>query len=88
MAAASLVLGIISLVVGVFVGVHGWIGAILGAAGIVLAVLARKENPENGVATAGLVCSIVGLCLSAVMFLACSLLVRTVQNVASLVTGA
>lgn len=55
--------------------------------GIVLAVLARKENPDSGVATAGLVCSIVGLCLSAVMFLACSLLVRTVQGVASLVTG-
>lgn len=87
MAAASLVLGIISLVIGVFVGVHGWIGAILGAVGIVLAVLARKENPDSGVATAGLVCSIVGLCLSAVMFLACSLLVRTVRGVASLVTG-
>ena len=62
MAVASVVLGIISLVIGIFsAGSLGWLGAILAVVGIILGALGRKNPEKKGMATAGLVCSIIGV---------------------------
>ncbi len=70
MGVASLVLGIISIVLSLFGGT--WVSALIGIVGIVLGALAKKANPENsGMATAGMVCSIIGTVLSLLVFIAC-----------------
>ena len=72
---ASLVLGILSLVV-VWFGYGSLLAMILSIIGIVLGVGARKElTPDQGrgLATAGMICSIIGLVLSTLWLLACVL---------------
>lgn len=71
---AGLVLGILSLVLNFFGGVAAVnvVSLILAIIGIVASVKARKENP-SGVATAGLVLSIIAVCLGGVTFFACTL---------------
>ncbi len=70
MGVASLVLGIVALVF-TFFGPAGWIGLIIGIIGIILGALAKKNNP-SGIATAGLVCSIIGTAVCGIGFLACA----------------
>jgi len=72
MGIASLVLGILSLLVGIFGGIISWSGAILGIIGIVLAVQGRKNPEQSGMATAGLVLSIIGTIISLVFYVACA----------------
>ncbi|MGI6498315.1 MAG: hypothetical protein ACOX0U_05775 [Oscillospiraceae bacterium] len=69
-AIASLVLGIVSLIFA-WIGYFAIIGIAASIVGIVLSVSAKKTLPpqEAGIATAGMVCSIVGLCLSAIFFI-------------------
>ena len=67
LAVASLVLGIVSIVFSFFIQ---WLGLIIGIVGIVLGVMAKKKNP-CGMATAGLVLSIIGTILCALIFIAC-----------------
>lgn len=73
MGVASLVLGIISIIIGLFsAGSLGWCGAILGIIGIVLGAFGKKNNPENaGLAKAGFVCSIIGTILCLLLYIAC-----------------
>ena len=72
MAVASLVLGIISVVFGVFLSSFaGWIGAIIGIIGIILGALGMKNPEKHGIATAGLVLSIIGTILSLLIYIAC-----------------
>lgn len=74
MGVASLVLGIVAIVIGVFsAGALGWIGGIFGIIGIILGALGRKNLPEDkrGMATAGMVCSIVGTILCLLFYIAC-----------------
>ena len=72
MGIASLVLGIISLIIGLFSsGTLGWLGAIFAVIGIILGATARKNPEAKGVATGGLVCSIIGLILCLLLFIAC-----------------
>ena len=72
-AVASLVLGIISLVLCWW----GWVGVvaiIMSIIGIVLGINGRKQlQPEQGrgMATGGLVCSIIALVLSSIVFVSC-----------------
>lgn len=71
-AIAGLVLGILSIVSSftiVFAGL-GWLGLVLGIVGIVMGVMAKKRNP-SGMATAGLVLSIIGTVLCGITFVAC-----------------
>ena len=74
MAIASLVLGIISLVLAWF-GYSAIVSIVLSIVGIILGVSARKKMPVGvpgrGMATGGLVCSIIALILSAIIFVAC-----------------
>ena len=74
---ASLVLGILSLVV-VWFGYGTLIALVLSIIGIVLGVGARKElapDQGRGLATAGMICSIIGLVLSTLWLIACVLCV-------------
>ena len=69
MAVASLVLGIVSLV---FLLLVPFVSVITGLVGIILGAQARKNPEQHGMATAGLVCSIIGVALGLVMFIACA----------------
>ena len=72
MAVTSLVLGILALVISVFIPAWGWLGAILGIVGIILGALGRKNAPEKkGLATAGLVMSIIAVALGLIFWIAC-----------------
>ncbi len=71
MGIASLVLGIIAILLAVITGaILGWLAIILGIVGIILGVIAKK-NPEDKFAKPGLICSIVGTVLSVVVYIAC-----------------
>lgn len=73
MGIAALVLGIISILIGLFsIGTLGWLGAILGILGIILGTLAQdsKEN-SYALATSGLVCSIIGTTICLLFYIAC-----------------
>ena len=83
-AIAALVLGILSILSSftiMWLGL-GWIGLILGIVGIVMGVMAKKKNP-TGMATAGLVLSIIGTVLCAIFFIACVSCIGAVGMTAS-----
>lgn len=75
MGVASLVLGILSLICAIFLAGYQWFGAICGLIGIILGALGRKKSEAKGIATGGLVCSIIGFILSIIMFVACAALI-------------
>lgn len=70
MAVASLILGIVSIVCSFFGGLS-WIGIITGIVGIILGVKGKKDPEKKGMATAGFVCSVIGLILCVIVFIAC-----------------
>ena len=74
MAVASLVLGIVAIVFSIIPGLF-FIGIIAGVIGIVLGVLAKKQltaaNQPTGMATGGMVTSIIGAALGLIIWLAC-----------------
>ena len=85
MAIASLVLGILSLVIGIFsAGSLGSLGGILGIVGIILGALGRKDLEKKGMATAGLVCSIIGTILCLILYIACVACIRGLVATSSL----
>lgn len=69
-AVASLVLGIVALVCSI-TGLGAVIGLVCGIIGLLLGGRARKILPpgENGMATAGWICSIIALCLCGIAIL-------------------
>lgn len=72
MAVASLVLGIISLVLALCsAGLLGWLATLLGIVGVILGALGRKNEAKKGMATAGLVLSILGLAFGVILYIAC-----------------
>lgn len=72
MGVASLVLGIISIIIGLFSGGGlGWLGAVAGIIGIILGVQGKKKAEYQGVSSAGLICSIIGTALCMLMYVAC-----------------
>jgi len=78
-AIGSLVLGIISLVF-IFTGYGTLMGIVAGVVGLILGINARKESP-SGMATAGIVLSIIGLGLCVITFVACVLCVGTLASI-------
>ena len=77
MAVAGLVLGILSLVGGSIPGANAFPMWLFGIVGIILSAIARKNQP-SGIATAGLVLSIIGTILSIITFIACVLCVGAI----------
>lgn len=72
MGIAALVLGIISILIGLLsAGALGWLGAIVAVLGIIFGALGRKKVENKNLATAGLVCSIIGLVLCLIFYIAC-----------------
>lgn len=69
-ATASLVLGIISVVLWFF-GYSSLISVILGIVGLILAGNAKKAGFNGGIRTAGFVLSLIGLIGGAIFFVAC-----------------
>ena len=72
MGVASLVLGIIALIIGIFLTGFQWVGAIVGLIGIILGAQGRKNPEKKGIATAGMVCSIIGFIFCIIFFVACA----------------
>ena len=70
MAVASLVLGIVSIIFSFFGGIN-FFGGIIGIVGIILGVYGKKDESKKGMATAGLVCSIIGTVLCFIFYVAC-----------------
>ena len=70
MGVASLVLGLASLIVGLFI--HGWIGLAAGIVGIILGAMGRKKG-EGSIATAGMVISIIAV----VLIVICVIIIAT-----------
>ena len=69
MAVASLVLGICALVFP-FIGL-GWLSMLLGIVGIILGALGKKNPEKKGMATAGIVMSIIAVALGLISWIAC-----------------
>ena len=69
-ATASLVLGIISVVLWFF-GYSALVSVILGIVGLILAGYAKKAGFNGGIRTAGFVLSLIGLIGGAIFFVAC-----------------
>lgn len=83
MAIASLVLGIIALVLTLIVPGMGWIGVLIGIVGIILAAIAKKQGVKSGAATAGLVLSIIAVALSLILWIACAICVSAANSALS-----
>ena len=84
MGVASLVLGIISLLISIGAGAAGmgWIGSICGIIAIILGAIARKKPEQKGTATGGLVCGIISLSWGIICLLqSLVLLVSVLQQV-------
>lgn len=75
LAIVSLVMGILSIVLGCCYG----IGIIFAVAGIVMAVIANKGQ-KSGVGIAGLVCSIVGAVFSVIMIVYFAAVINVLIN--------
>lgn len=85
MAAGSLVLGIISLVMAFIIpgSTVKWIGTVLALIGIILGVQGRKIPEKHGLATGGMVCSIIGFIACIIVVIACAGLVGGIMSMGS-----
>lgn len=72
LAIASMVLGIVSLILACILPYVSWVPAIVG---IVLAAIAKKKA-KSGMATAGLVCSIIALVVVIILLVVVGVSVR------------
>ena len=75
MAVASLVLGIVALVFS-FIGL-GFISVIIGIVGIILGAIGRNNPEKRGMATAGIVMSIIAVALGLLFWIACAACIGT-----------
>ena len=80
MAVASLVLGICALVFP-FIGL-GWLSVLIGIVGTILGALGRKNAEKKGMATAGMVMSIIAVILGLIMWIACAACVGGIASMA------
>lgn len=83
MGVASLILGIISIICGLFLAGFQWVGAIAGLIGIILGAAGKKDPEKRGIATGGLVCSIIGFILCIILYVACVACVATGSSLLS-----
>ncbi len=90
-AIAALICGILA-VISVFTGVYAFIGLVLGIVGIILSIKVKKEleamgetvdaDPAlkdiKGMATAGLICSIIGTAVAGIGFICVACIAGTI----------
>jgi len=67
LALLGMIFGIASLV---FCWSYGF-GVLVGIAGLIMSIMSRKKDPANGMAKAGLICSIIGIALGVVLLIVC-----------------
>lgn len=80
MAIAGLVLGIVGIVFTFIPGVS-IVGLIAAIVGLILSILARKRDPERrGMATAGLVLSIIAIVIWVIVLIACGAIFGAVAS--------
>lgn len=80
MGIVSLILGLFSVVAPFILEEYGWIGIIAGIVGIILGAVGRKNPEKKGIATAGMIVSIVSTALSLIFWLACFICVASVAS--------
>ena len=81
MGVASLVLGIIAVLITIFAQPFGYIGIILGVIGIVLAAIGMKKNPDKkGIAVAGLVLSIIATAICSIIWISCVIFAASISS--------
>lgn len=73
MGVASLVLGIIALLISIGAGAAGmgWIGSICAVLAIIFGAIGKKNPEQKGIATGGLVCGIIALFWGIIATIAC-----------------
>ena len=81
-AIASLVLGILAMVF-VFFGKGALVGIVLGIIGLILGISAKKESP-SGMATAGIVLSIIAIAICGIGFIACVACIGGLASIGSM----
>lgn len=74
------ILGLVFGIIGLVLFWMGLVGIIIAAAGLVFSILGKKSTTKGGLATGGLVCSIIGLALGVTLYIACTLCVRCAAN--------
>ncbi len=74
MAVASMILGIVSIVLSCI----WYISVPAAIVGLILGIMHNKKNAKNGMATAGIVCSVIGLILMVIMLLALGALLAAI----------
>lgn len=75
MALASLILGLASVGVAFFVHGFNWLAILVGVIGIVCGVQGRKDPSQKGIATTGMVFSIIGMVFGLIVYIACVLII-------------
>lgn len=69
------VLALIGMIAGILACIWCWFGGLggvlLGIAAIIMSAIARKKDPKNGMALAGLICGICGLVIGIIFFIIC-----------------
>ncbi len=81
LAPLSLFFGIASIVLGLFLGGAPWVGVLSGTAAIVSAAVDKKRKNVAGkkMSTAGLVCGIIGICVSIFVGIVLWFIVKAIQ---------
>ena len=81
LAPLSLFFGIASIVLGLFLGGAPWVGVLSGVAAIVSAAVDKKRKNVAGkkMSTAGLVCGIIGVCVSIFVGIVLWFIVKAIQ---------
>ncbi len=82
MAIAALVLGIISIILGLFLGgILGWLCIMVSIAGIILGALGRNDEQQKSLATAGMIMSIIGLSFGVIEMIVCNALSEALEDI-------
>ena len=81
MALASLILGLVSVGVAFFVHGFNWLAILVGIIGIVCGAKGKKEPEQKGIATVGMVLSIIGMVFGLIVYIACVLIIDGAKDV-------